>query len=182
MKLSSAVVETPSVRYEVQHGLAVLLYAFAGAVVGYLQTEPATAITAAITHWDSAKPMLIGAVVAGVIATLAQAQKSFFTAAIAVFGVLALAVTVAACTPTARAPVENDFTKIAACVEDQVVNQHATDVGTVIAACGSNLPQLVMDIIRAIFDAPSAKALPPMQLEKLHKSYLAHPELLAPAS
>jgi hypothetical protein len=177
MKLSTAIVQTPSVRYEVQHGLAVLLYAFFGAVVGYLQAEPATAITAAITHWESAKPMLIGAVVAGVVATLGQAQKSFFTA----FGILALASTAMACTPAARAPVENDVTKIAACVEDQIVNQHATDVITVVAACGSNVPTLVMDIIRAIFDAPKL-GVPAPQLERLHKSYLAHPELLAPAS
>lgn len=182
MKLSTAIVQTPSVRYEVQHVLAVLCYTFAGAAIGYLQTEPATSIASAVAHWDSAKPMLIGAVVAGIVATLGQAQKSFFTMAVAAFGILTLAVATTACTPAARAPVENDFTKIAACVEDQIVNQHAADVTTVIAACGSAGPQLVMDIIRAIFDAPSAKGLPPLQIEQLHKSYLAHPELLAPAS
>jgi hypothetical protein len=59
------------------HWLTLAGSVFVGAVVGYLQSQPTSSIFGALQSWQTAKPLLIGAVVAGVGAVWALAQHTF---------------------------------------------------------------------------------------------------------
>ena len=63
---------------QVQHVLLSLLYAGIGAALGYLKAEPTLDLITALSSWATAKPLLIGAVMAFIAAVIAQAQQSFF--------------------------------------------------------------------------------------------------------
>jgi hypothetical protein len=147
MKLSSPLVVTPSVRYEVQHVVGVLLSAFVGAVIAFLLTQQSS-IPAALTDWSHAKPLLLGALAMGIVATLTQAQKSYFTSAAAVAMIVVFGIsTTTACTPAQNA----------------VLNQIDQDVLADLKA-GKGADVIASDVCRdlggsALTDAICAKAV-----------------------
>jgi hypothetical protein len=97
MKLSSPIVVTPAVRFEVQHVLAVLGSAFAGALITYWLSQPTQTIIGALSSWSSARPLLINGLAVAIIATLTMAQKSFLTAVSGFAAFVFFAVQVTAC-------------------------------------------------------------------------------------
>ena len=64
---------------QVQHVLLMLVYAGAGAALAYFRAVPTLSLIQALSSWNTAWPLLLGAGGAFLAAVLAQAQQSLFS-------------------------------------------------------------------------------------------------------
>lgn len=196
--LKAAVVQHPTLfgglRIDVGHVLLTLLAVFGGAIAGYFESEPTTTLIAALQSWSTAKPLLIGALEAGGLAIIAQAKQSYLTwqnrppatvvpPAPPLISVICFCVCLFGCDAQTRAAVANSLESEAACVENQVVNLHATDAVAVIVACGPQEGATILAILDGIFASPTkSAAVPPAQLATLKASRHAAANQYPPAA
>lgn len=67
------------VQPELMHFVILVGTAFGGAVLGYFQSQPTVSIFEALQSWTTAKPLVFGALFAGVTAVIALAKQSFIS-------------------------------------------------------------------------------------------------------
>ena len=186
--LKLAVITHPTflggLRVDVGHVLLVLFWAFVGAAAAYLEAEPTTALVTALTSWSAAKPLLIGALLAGAGAVVNQAKQSFLTGTgktnavppappaltVVAFCLLALCLLLPSCTPAKQAVVASTLEAEAGCVTNQVYNLHQTDAIVIIEACGPQEGAVILSLLDGLFASQRAASLPPAQLEALKAS------------
>lgn len=201
--LKAAVVAHPTLfgglRIDVGHIALTLLAVFGGGVAGYFESQPTTTIIQALQSWSTAKPLLLGALVVGGTALIAQAKKSYLTwqtknaptvvvppapPAMTVIALFCFVLGAAGCSNSVKnANAANDLTSLGACVENEVINLHVTDAIAVITACGPEEGAAILAELDAIFASPSLSArVPPAQLAALKTSRHAAAAQYPPAA
>src|ERR1700759_646526 len=185
--LPAALVTRPGFRFDAAHVLLVLCTTFAGAAIGYVTSEPTVAVVTALMAWSTAKPLVIGAAVAGLTAIVNLAKQSYLApkegspappspvppAPPPPLTIVCLAIAAACfgCDAQTRAAVAGGLEAEAACVDNQVATLHQTDAVQIIIACGPQEGATILAILDGIFASPAkSAALPPAQLASLKAS------------
>ena len=65
------------ISWDIQHSLIMIGSTVGGAVLGYLESQPTTTLIAAFGSWDTAKPVVFGALSVAIAALISLAKQTF---------------------------------------------------------------------------------------------------------